>query len=59
MGSFEKRRALPASWGGLNGQDLEYVTGVKGAVFCHKALFICGANSFEAMFDMAGLAVSQ
>jgi uncharacterized UPF0160 family protein len=34
------RKALPESWAGLHEQDLKKVSGLSGAVFCHKGRFI-------------------
>ena len=34
------RRPLPESWGGLHEAELQKVSGISGAVFCHKGLFI-------------------
>ncbi|MFZ4772622.1 MAG: MYG1 family protein [Chlamydiia bacterium] len=34
------RKDLPASWGGLIDAEFEKVSGIKGAKFCHKGLFI-------------------
>jgi len=34
------RKPLPESWAGLLEADLKRVTGISGAVFCHKGLFI-------------------
>lgn len=34
------RKPLPANWAGLLGDDLKQVTGIKGAIFCHKGRFI-------------------
>jgi uncharacterized UPF0160 family protein len=34
------RKALPESWAGLHEADLKRVSGIKGAVFCHKGRFI-------------------
>jgi len=57
-GSFDRRKSLPNEWGGLRGGELETVSGVKGAVFCHPALFICGADSREGIMEMAKKAVA-
>ena len=56
---FEQRADLPAAWGGLSGAELEAVSGVPGATFCHKALFIAAATSREAILQMAALAVEE
>lgn len=57
--SFEQRADLPAAWAGLSNADLEAVSGVKGATFCHNGRFIAAANSREAILDMAAIAVTE
>jgi uncharacterized UPF0160 family protein len=54
--SFKQRQPLPEQWAGLRGSDLEKVSGIEGATFCHKGLFICGAKTKEAIEQMAVLA---
>ncbi|MBI2743504.1 MAG: MYG1 family protein [Chlamydiales bacterium] len=44
------RRALPEPWGGLRDQELERVSGIDGAVFCHKGRFISIWKTKEAVF---------
>ncbi|MBK8980182.1 MAG: MYG1 family protein [Planctomycetes bacterium] len=39
-GSFAQKLPLPAAWAGLTDSDLEAVTGVAGARFCHKNRFV-------------------
>lgn len=34
------RRPLPEEWAGLHEEDLRKISGIKGAVFCHKGRFI-------------------
>lgn len=34
------RRPLPASWAGLHSEELKKRSGIEGAIFCHKGLFI-------------------
>lgn len=34
------RKALPEKWAGLRDEDLRKVTGIQGAIFCHKGRFI-------------------
>lgn len=34
------RKALPEAWAGLQDQELKQVSGIPGAVFCHKGRFI-------------------
>ena len=37
---MQVRFPLPKSWAGLLEEDLKQVTGIQGAIFCHKGLFI-------------------
>jgi uncharacterized UPF0160 family protein len=57
LGSFENRRDLPASWGGLEGPDLVAVTGVEDALFCHAKRFLVVASSHEGITRLAELAL--
>jgi uncharacterized UPF0160 family protein len=34
------RKALPEQWAGLRDQELRTITGIEGAIFCHKGRFI-------------------
>lgn len=43
-GSFQNRRDLPSSWGGLEGADLVAATGVEDALFCHAKRFLAVAR---------------
>ncbi|MDQ7001033.1 MAG: MYG1 family protein [Mariprofundus sp.] len=56
-GSFEDRKPLPEAWAGLSGAELQEVTGIDDAMFCHNGLFIAGAESFESTMKMASIAV--
>lgn len=58
-GSFENRKSLPASWAGLSGVELQAVTGIEDAVFCHNGLFIAGAGSFAGTMQMATMALAE
>lgn len=57
--SFEQRADLPAAWAGLSNADLEAVSGVTGASFCHNGRFIAAAKSREAILAMAEIAVAE
>lgn len=57
--SFEARKPLPENWMGLTGEKLEEVTGVLGALFCHRGRFLCTANSKEAALKLAKLAIES
>ncbi len=44
----EDKRKLPEAWAGLEGEALSEVTGVSGAVFCHRNRFIAVFETKEA-----------
>lgn len=56
---FDVRADLPAAWAGLTNADLEAVSGVVGASFCHNGRFVAAANTRTAILAMADLAVSE
>lgn len=56
-GSFTQRKSLPKEWRGLNGKELQEVTGVQDATFVHPAGFIGGADSLDGAMKLAMLAV--
>ena len=58
-GSFSNRKPLPASWAGLDGAELDAVTGIKGCVFCHRARFVGGHETREGVMEMARLALQN
>jgi uncharacterized UPF0160 family protein len=58
-GSFENRRDLPATWGGLEGPDLVAATGVEEALFCHPRRFLVVARSRDAITQLAELALAE
>lgn len=57
--SFESRKKLPAEWGGKIDKELEIVTGVIGALFCHNALFLAVAKTREGILKMAEIALNS
>lgn len=59
LGSFENRRDLPATWGGLEGADLVAATGVEEAVFCHAKRFLVVARSRAGIKRLAELALAE
>lgn len=50
---FKNKLDLPESWAGKIGEDLQKVTGVKDATFCHRSRFIAGAKSKEGIIELA------
>ena len=59
LGSFEDRKSLPEQWAGLSGKELQSVTSIDDAMFCHNGLFIAGAASFESTLKMASIALQE
>ena len=57
--NFIARKDLPASWAGLQNEELAAVTGVPDAVFCHNKRFIAATRSFEGALQMARLALAE
>lgn len=55
--SYENRKDLPKEWAGLRDEEMQRVTGVSDAVFCHNALFLATAASKEGALELARLAV--
>jgi uncharacterized UPF0160 family protein len=43
---------MPKEWGGLEGEALEKVSGIFGAKFCHRGLWIGAAKNKEAAEKM-------
>ena len=58
-GSFAQRKPVPSEWKGLNGTELQKVTGISSATFCHPAGFIGGADTLAGAIALAWLAESR
>jgi uncharacterized UPF0160 family protein len=56
LDSFAQKQSLPESWAGLTNEALEAVTGVSGAVFCHKNRFIAVFREREQALEALGAA---
>ncbi|MGI8411065.1 MAG: MYG1 family protein [Solirubrobacteraceae bacterium] len=59
LGTFENRRDLPGTWGGLEGADLVAATGVEEALFCHAKRFLAVALTRPAVKRLAELALAE
>lgn len=57
--SFSNRKSLPESWAGKRGEELEKITGVKDAFFCHNARFMAVAKTKVAILKLAELALKD
>jgi uncharacterized UPF0160 family protein len=54
---FMNRKDLPKKWAGLRDTELEKVTGIKGARFCHRKLFLAVADTKANAIELAKLAL--
>lgn len=57
LGGFGQRKPLPQEWRGLPAAELQQMTGVETAIFCHPAGFMCSAETREDAIRMAELAM--
>ena len=57
MNSFENRKDLPKTWGGLKVEELAKISRVNDALFCHNSLFLAVAKSKEGAIKLAELAL--
>ncbi|MDO8728338.1 MAG: MYG1 family protein [bacterium] len=54
---YTSRRSFPATWAGKTDKDLQEITGVTDAVFCHRGLFMAVAESRGGAIKLAKLAL--
>lgn len=59
LGSFGQRKSVPAEWKGLSEVELQKITGVATANFCHPAGFIGGAGTLEDALALARMAIES
>lgn len=57
--SFKNKKDFPKNWGGLREEDLQKVTGIEDAIFCHRALFLAVAKTKEGAIKLANLALKN
>jgi len=57
--SFEIKKPFPESWAAKKDRDLQEVSGVGDAVFCHRNLFMCVAESREGAILLAQRALDN
>jgi uncharacterized UPF0160 family protein len=53
VSTFEARKHAPESWRGLRDEDLQKITGVSDAKFCHPSGFLFGAASKTGALELA------
>ena len=56
---FGVRKPFPEVWGGKRKEELEEITGVSDALFCHRGLFMCVAESKEGALELARKALEN
>jgi uncharacterized UPF0160 family protein len=59
LNSFSSRIDFPVSWAGLEGEEFEKQTGIKGAKFCHRNLFIVRAKDKDSAIKLAKIALAN
>lgn len=57
--TFQSRIDLPKEWGGLREWELQKISGISDAEFCHRKLFMCVAKTKESALKMAQIALDQ
>ncbi len=50
---------FPEEWGGLSNVELQKVSGVKSATFCHKSLFLAACQDLDDAYTMAQKAIAN
>jgi uncharacterized UPF0160 family protein len=58
-GTFEVRKMFPESWAGLVDSELQKISGVPDALFCHKKRFMVVAKSEEGAIALAKKALEN
>lgn len=56
---FVNRKDLPSTWAGLRDEELQKVSGVEDATFCHRGLFLAVAKSKRGALRLAKIAVEK
>jgi len=57
--TFVNRKNFPKSWGGLRDEELQKISKVPDALFCHRGLFLAAAQSKEGAIKLAQLALNS
>lgn len=58
-GSFERRMYFPQAWAGLRDEELQKVTGVSDAIFCHNGRFIVVAGSKKGVQQLVDIVLNN
>ncbi|HEY4503396.1 MAG TPA: MYG1 family protein [Candidatus Paceibacterota bacterium] len=57
--SFKNRKDFPTAWGGVREEELQKITGVSDAVFCHKGLYMVVSKTKEGAIKLAQIALES
>lgn len=57
--SFDLRKMFPVTWAGKRDVELQEISGVQDAVFCHNGRFIAVAESKEGAIALARIALNS
>ncbi len=58
-GTYVTRLDFPKSWGGLVDLELQEVSGIKSASFCHSSLFLAVCGTLDDAYLMTKLAIDE
>ena len=56
---FERRMYFPKAWSGKRDEQLEKITGVKDAIFCHNDIFIAVTRTKNSAIELAKIALNE
>lgn len=51
--SYKNKKDFPLEWAGFRDEELQKISGIPDAIFCHNSLFLVGAKSKEGALQMA------
>ena len=57
--SFVNRKDFPKAWAGLREEELQKISGVSDAIFCHRGIFMAIAKSKEGAIKLAQIALEN
>lgn len=57
--NFQNKASFPEAWSGLVNEELAAVSGVKGAIFCHKDRYVFVAETKEGALEAARAAIEH
>ena len=57
--SMESKKPFPSAWAGLSGADLQKISGISTAKFCHNGLFLCVAEKRHDAIELAKLSIKS